>query len=192
MGEAARRHLDYDDLLAADTPAGARPELIGGRVVYKASPRAPHSRAQARLAGHLFAFDHDGADGWWLLTEQDVRFAAHDVVRPDVAGWRRSRLRDLPASGPIDVVPDWACEILSPGHHAHDTKTKRELYRAHGVGWLWLVDPEARTVEAFALRDLAGSSGWLWLGTWTDGDVARIAPFDEVELDVGDLFVPRP
>lgn len=28
------------------------------------------------------------------------------------------------------------------------------------------------------------------LGAWTDGDAARIAPFDAIELDIGSLFPP--
>lgn len=52
---------------------------------------------------------------------------------------------------------------------------------------LWIVDPDARILEAFEPRDGA----WLRLGGWSDGDVARIAPFDAVEIDVGRLFPPE-
>lgn len=46
--------------------------------------------------------------------------------------------------------------------------------------------PEARTLEAFELEE----EGWLRLGAWSEGDQARIPPFDAVEIEVGELFPP--
>lgn len=88
----------------------------------------------------------------------------------------------------VELPPDWICEILSPSNESYDRKTKRDLYREHHVPWYWLLDPNARTLEAFELRD----DSWVLLGTWSDGDHARVPPFDAMELDVGDLFLPRP
>jgi Uma2 family endonuclease len=187
MADPAARLMTYEDLLARDETSGARPELIDGRIVYKASPRGPHSRAQARVAGRVLRFDRDDEDGWWILTEPDVLLRTDRVARPDVAGWRRARMPVVP-NGAIELPPDWVCEILSPNHEAHDRKTKRDLYREHDVRWYWLLDPEARTLEAFELRDRA----WVLLGTWTDGDQVRVPPFEPMELDVGDLFLPLP
>ena len=55
---------------------------------------------------------------------------------------------DAPA---FELAPDWVCEILSPATRRFDLTEKRELYRVNGVAHLWLVDPDARTLEAFAL-----------------------------------------
>jgi hypothetical protein len=51
-----------------------------------------------------------------------------------------------------------------------------------GVEHCWLVDPEARLLEAFALHDR----------TWVEVDVtatARIAPFDALEFEVGNAVL---
>jgi Uma2 family endonuclease len=187
MTDPARRLLTYDDLLALEGEEGPEPELIDGMIAYKASPRAAHARGMQRVSRALGEADDDESDaGWWILVDPDVRLALRTVVRPDVAGWRKSTLPELP-EGVVDVVPDWICEILSPGHEAHDTRTKRAIYFEHGVGHYGLLNPEARTLEAFAHRP----DGWLLLGTWTDGDVARVAPFEAIELAVGRLFVPK-
>lgn len=50
----------------------------------------------------------------------------------------------------------------------------------------WIVDVEARTLEAF---ELSGER-WLLVGTYGDDAVASIPPFDDVELAVGRLFLP--
>ena len=108
------------------------------------------------------------------------------MVRPDLSGWRRERL-PKPDVRPIPIAPDWVCEILSPSNEAHDRVTKRRLYAEHGIAHYWLVDPEARVLEAFTLRE----GRWVDAGTFDDTDVARIAPFEAVELAIGRLFLPR-
>jgi Uma2 family endonuclease len=67
--------------------------------------------------------------------------------------------------------------------------TKRRLYAAHGVPYYWIVDPEARTLEALAL-DVEGGA-WREIGAYDDQSVARVAPFDGIELEVGRLFFPE-
>ncbi|MEM6789286.1 MAG: hypothetical protein AAF715_17315 [Myxococcota bacterium] len=49
---------------------------------------------------------HGGPGGWWIFVEVDVALSTHDVVRPDVAGWRRERLRDPGEKRPIEIGPD--------------------------------------------------------------------------------------
>jgi len=47
--------------------------------------------------------------------------------------------------------------------------TERRLYARHGVPYLWLVDPEARAIEAFALqddRDAWDRDAWGVWGVW--------------------------
>lgn len=180
----------YDDLLAL--PEGTRGEVVAGELHLSPSPRPRHARTQRALGSFIGRpFDDDdgrgGPGGWWILAEVDVRLSPHDIVRPDLAGWRRARLGADPWDTlPIDVVPDWICEVLSPSNAAHDRVTKRRLYAKHHVPYYWLVDPQTRTLEALRLE------GELWVetGSWGDGDVARAPPFEAIELEIGRLFVP--
>ena len=116
----------------------------------------------------------------------DVRLTLHDVVRPDISGWRRARLPDPWDARPIDIVPDWICEVVSPSNASHDRVTKRNLYAECGVAFYWIVDPLERTLEALRLE----SGRWCDAGAFDDLAVARIPPFEEVELEVGRLFPP--
>jgi Uma2 family endonuclease len=92
----------------------------------------------------------------------------------------------FPDEQPILIRPDWICEVLSPRTARRDRTAKSDLYLRTGVPHYWLVDPEARTLEAFELEE----EGWLRLGAWSDGDQARIPPFDAVGIEVGELFPP--
>jgi Uma2 family endonuclease len=92
-----------------------------------------------------------------------------------------------PPASPIAVPPDWVCEILSPKTAAYDRVTKRALYARAGIPHYWLIDPEARVLDALVLRD----GSWVEVGVYDDATTARIAPFEAIELEVGRLFLPR-
>ena len=191
MADAAQKKATWDDLLAC--PEDVRVEILGGEVVTAPAPLPRHSKSQravGRYVGGPFDDDdgHGGPGGWWIFVEVDVRLEAHEIVRPDLSGWRRSRLTDPAEMRPIDVTPDWTCEVLSPSTASRDRVTKRALYARCGVGYYWMVDPEARTLEALKLGD---DGRWIEVGAWDDGAAARIEPFEAVELEVGQLFLPR-
>jgi Uma2 family endonuclease len=187
---AASKLATYDDLLRL--PEDVRGEIVAGEIVTAPAPLPKHSKAQGALRsfiGRPFDDDHGhgGPGGWWIFIEVDVRFGPHDIVRPDLAGWRRERLSSPGESRPIDVPPDWVCEILSPSTATLDRVTKRNLYARHSVGHYWIVDVEERTLEAFALS----GGTWMLLGAYDETSTVGIPPFSDVELDVGRLFLPQ-
>ena len=186
----ATKQATYVDLLAL--PEDMKAELIAGEVVTSPGPLPRHSRAAgglARLIGGPFDQDdgRGGPGGWWILAEVDVELTIHDVVRPDLAGWRRERLPEPWDTRPITVVPDWICEIVSPSNAAYDRVTKAALYLEHSLPFYWLLDPAERVLEAFERVD----GRWMRVGSYDDMAKARIAPFEEIELEVELLFPPR-
>lgn len=190
--QPAQNAATYEDLLAL--PEGKRAEILGGVIVAPPAPLPRHALAQrttARFIGGPFDDDdgRGGPGGWWILLEVDVRLGPNDVVRPDLAGWRRERLPVPWDMRPIDVTPDWICEIISPSNASNDRVKKRRLYAVHGVPFYWIVDPEERTLEA--LRFDAASKVWIETGSYDDTSIARIAPFEAIELEVGRLFPPK-
>ncbi len=85
------------------------------------------------------------------------------------------------------VVPDWVCEVVSKSSKRHDRVEKFNVYAKHGVGYYWIVDPEAKTVETFKLDRGAWRSAVAFAGT---GKI-RAEPFDAVEIDMHWLW-PEP
>lgn len=187
---AARSLATYADL--ERLPDDVRAEVLGGQIITAPAPLPRHSNAQRALGRFVGGPFHDddgagGPGGWWIFVEVDIQFSPHDVVRPDLAGWRRERLADPGDMRPIEIVPDWVCEILSPSTAARDKVAKRHLYGKHGVGHDWIVDVDARTLEAFELT----GDRWVLVGSYDDTASARIPPFEEVELVIDRLFLPR-
>jgi Uma2 family endonuclease len=191
MESAATRGATWEDLLALSEDV--RAEVLGGQLLTMPAPLPRHSRAQRSL-GRVVGGPYDdddgigGPGGWWIFVEVDVRFDPHEIVRPDLSGWLRERLPDPGEVRPIDVVPDWVCEVVSPSTASRDRVAKRALYARFGVPYYWLVDPEARAIEALRLVE----GRWLELGVFGDGDRVCIEPFEAVEIDVSRLFLPRP
>jgi hypothetical protein len=180
----ARRPATYQDVL--DAPPNMIAEIIRGALHLQPRPATPHAFAGSALGvkiGGPFQFDGDGPGGWWIVDEPELHLG-EEIVVPDIAGWRRERMPRFPRTAYVTLAPDWVCEILSPSTRALDVGPKRAIYREHGVGWLWLVDPEARSLEAFALRDGA----WSEIGTLTGDDTVSIPPFDATRFPLAALW----
>ena len=186
VGRTTRSDFDFDELWRRleDVREGYVGEIVGGEIVETMRPGPPHLRAASRLGALLggpFDLGIGGPGGWVIHDEPRIRFG--DEVRvPDLAGWRRERY-EAPEEGPFVVAPDWIGEVLSASTEKEDRTAKMPLYLASGVSWLWLIDPRAQLVEAY--RREAGM--WVVIGTFGTPK-ARIAPFDEIDLDVAALW----
>jgi Uma2 family endonuclease len=165
-----------------------RVELINGEIVRRPMPRPEHGRTQGNAREELGPFNRrTGPDGWWIITEASVAYETHQCPTHDLAGWRRSRLSQLPA-GPIDLTPDWVCEIVSPGHEQKDTRDIPLLLQRHGVPVYWLIWPEKRKLVAHRLVD----GSYHVIAALDHRQPARIPPFDEMSLDLGYILAGEP
>ncbi|WP_437892828.1 Uma2 family endonuclease [Sorangium sp. So ce124] len=194
MGHPAekRRRATYADLEAA--PPNKVAELLGGELHLFPRPAPRHARAASSLGIELGGpFDHgkNGPGGWWILDEPEIHFPDPaspgdvDVVVPDLAGWRRERMPELPDTPYFSLAPDWICEVLSPSTEQHDRKEKLPVYAREGVRHVWLIAPLQRTLEIFTL---AADRSWAPIATHRDTASVRATPFQAIELDLAVLW----
>ena len=183
-----KKGATYADLEAL--PRNVVGQLIDGELIAFPRPAADHavvSSALGALLGAPFQFGRGGPGGWWILDQPELHFG-ENVLVPDLASWRRTRLPQ-PAGAFFTVAPDWLCEVLSPSTARVDRVRKLPLYARAGVEHVWLIDPRGRTLEALR-RD---GDEWRLLGTWSDEDRVTAAPFDAVEFELRLLWpFPRP
>jgi Uma2 family endonuclease len=184
MGDPAKRRATYEDLLAV--PKHLVAEIINGTLVTMPRPASLHARAASSLGGELYGpFDRGkGGPGGWIILDEPELHLHGDVLVPDLAGWRRERMPELPDATAFELAPDWICEVLSPSTAATDRAEKLPIYAREHVGHVWLVDPIAKTLEACHLE----SGRWVLLGTWRDDAKVRVAPFDAFELELAGLW----
>lgn len=187
MSAASRNRATAATLIAlGDEPF----EVLAGELVRKADPSAEHSDAQAGLVATIRPPFHrrtggpEGPGGWWILTEVDIELATHDVVRPDLAGWRRSNVSTRPTGRPVRVRPDWVCEVLSSSNAKTDLVDKLSLYARAQVPHYWIVDPQTETLTVHRLLP----DGYLIALRAGREATVRAEPFEAIELRVGTLF----
>jgi Uma2 family endonuclease len=171
-------------------PESVRGEVIAGRLVVMPRPAPVHAQVIRALGGVLGARFHDGGDGasWWILPEVELTLGVDpdfDPVVPDLSGWRRAVVPRFPPGASVSVVPQWVCEVLSPRTARSDREEKLPFYARAGVDHAWIIDPDARTLEAFARE----GDGWRGSGAWEATDVVRVAPFESISLDLATLWL---
>jgi Uma2 family endonuclease len=178
-----RRKATYDDLCAV--PEHFVAEIVDGELVTSPRPAMRHALATSAVGSQLFdRFNGPPGDparpgGWWILGEPELHLG-EDVLVPDLAGWRRTRMPTLPDVVGVTLPPDWICEVSSPTTRTLDRRRKMPIYARECVEHLWLVHPLAATVEVYALQ----SGAWVMVSTHA-GDVrVRVAPFETIELDL--------
>ncbi|MGH9256983.1 MAG: Uma2 family endonuclease [Vicinamibacterales bacterium] len=102
----AKRPATYEDVLKA--PDHLIAEILDGELYTTPRPAVPHAVSAAALGFELGApFDHarGGSGGWWILFEPELHLGP-DVVVPDLVGWRRSRVPQLPNAPAMTMAPD--------------------------------------------------------------------------------------
>ena len=84
-------------------------EILDGELHASPRPGLRHAVAATRLTGRLSPpFDDGlgGPGGWWILIEPELHLG-EDIVVPDLAGWRRERLPEIPDAPHLELAPDW-------------------------------------------------------------------------------------
>jgi Uma2 family endonuclease len=70
-------------------------------------------------------------------------------------------------------APDFVAEVLSPSTERYDRVSKFRIYEKHGVREYWLIDPEQKFIEVYALKE---------------GKFARVGAYEEGETFTSPLF----
>jgi Uma2 family endonuclease len=161
---------------------GHRYEVVHGELLATPAPRALHQVVLGRLHFALSVHLQREPVGLLLTSPADISWGPDTLVQPDLfvvdlaeartLDWRR--MRTLPL----------AVEILSPSSVHADRFTKRRLYQEQGVATYWLVDPDARVVEA-----------WTPDATFPTVERARVAwhpggAHEAFVLDIEEVFRP--
>src|SRR3954464_6986517 len=180
MSVGLKKPATYSDLLAL--PENVVGEILDGELVASPRPACGHARGASVLGGELMGpFDRGrgGPGGWWLFDEVELHLGP-DVLVPDLAGWRQTRMPRPPAPMEpfVTQAPDWICEVLSPSTARTDFSRKLPIYAREKVGHAWVINPVFKTLEIFRLQE----SGWLLAGAYSGNDAVRAEPFDAIEL----------
>ncbi|HHB51983.1 MAG TPA: Uma2 family endonuclease, partial [Saprospiraceae bacterium] len=167
-----------------------RVELIKGWI-YKMSPapRRIHQKTSFRISHSLFNLIENKCEIYEAPFDvrldknigQKTEFST--VVQPDISIiCDQSKLDEKGCSG----APDMIVEILSPSTQKIDTYEKFNLYQENLVKEYWIVNPDAKSIEVFALND---ENKYYSVGIYNELDGYTEVPvniFPELKLSLKD------
>jgi Uma2 family endonuclease len=160
-------------------------EIVEGSLYVSPPLDSPHGRATSRLGmllGTSFDLGEGGPGGWVILFEPELHLGT-DMLVPDLAGWRRERMPELPQAAAFTLAPDWVCEVTSSATAVLD-REKTKTYARQGVSHLWWVDPFKRLLETY----LPVGEYWSRQGRWSGDATVQAEPFAALPLKLGTLW----
>jgi Uma2 family endonuclease len=143
--------LTYEEWLALPEVEGVE-EVVNGEIRKIPPHRIVHAYAVENLADLLRAeLDHNTVQvrvsTFGLVTRREPL-----AVRvPDIGVFIRSNV--VERDGYIHSAPELVVEVLSPANTRPERAEKLQDYESLGVLKVWVVSPEAQTVEVLLLQD---------------------------------------
>lgn len=171
----------YEDYVLL--PEDRRYEVIDGELFLTPAPTPYHQLILMRIARVLEDYTQDHRAGTILVAPCDVLLSQTDVFQPDiffVSSSRRERIGPKYISG----APDLVVEVLSPSTESRDRIAKAKQYARFGVREMWLVDPDARTIEVL----VNSPEGFVRHELFCAGQFVRSVVLSGLEFPVDPIF----
>ena len=146
----ATKRMTLDEFLDLPETEPAS-EFICGEVVQKSMPSLYHSALQTELAALLRNLLRITRAGWVVTEARHAQRAESRAYLPDVGVILMANLpktRREFERGPVERVPDFAIEILSPDDRPGRVAEKLAFYLRNNIPLVWVVDPIERTIDA--------------------------------------------
>lgn len=81
-------------------PEGLTAEILNGQLHTQPRPAGPHAKAESELTYDLvgsYGRGRGGPGGWSIIVEPEIHFITDtEVTVPDLAGWRKGRMPQIP------------------------------------------------------------------------------------------------
>jgi Uma2 family endonuclease len=120
-------------------------EFVDGEVVQKAMPTEIHGALVAEVVRLLGNYLHDTREGRVVTEVRHLSAEDGWIFLPDISMTVNER-RPSKGTDPVEVVPDFAIEVLSPEDRPGRILDRIDLYMRAGVRLLWIVDPEGKSI----------------------------------------------
>jgi Uma2 family endonuclease len=146
------RTLTHREWITLPETQDAIEEVVNGEVHLMPPNRAVHARVVQKLASLLDRqLDEATTQIFSSVFGLVIRRDPLTCRVPDLAVFRKATL--VEEDGFIVSPPELAIEVLSPGNTRPDREEKLRDYESIGIPEVWLLSPEARSVEVLQLED---------------------------------------
>lgn len=174
--------LTYEEWLKLPEAEGIE-EVVNGEIRKMPPNKWNHAQAVERLARELRAKASENVLIVTTVFGLVIRKQPLTTRVPDLAVFRTDEI--VEEDGYIHSAPELIVEVLSPANTRSERAGKLNDYESLGVPEVWVISPEARTVEVLTLKENR-------LLTTALASEGRIAPrnFPEIAVDVAAIW-PR-
>ena len=183
---AEKEYYTYADALRWGE--GERIEIIEGEAVMMVPPNREHQEISGEIFLQLATYlkgksckVYHAPFGVRLFERGSDRPEDVDtLLEPDITVvCDPAKLDDQGCKG----APDMVVEILSPSTQRHDRLVKFGLYQRAGVREYWIVDPAARVVSVYTLKD-----GQYYAAAYGAEDSIAVGVLEGCQVGLGPVF----
>ena len=128
-------------------------EIIGGEKIMSPAANLTHSGIIMRLGMIIGNYLVEHKSGYIFSDDVDVYFSDGTLYKPDLVVVLKENEKILNWTSNIYGAPDMVVEVLSKSTKKKDLTIKKDTYEAQGVREYWIVDPWAKSVSVYLLRD---------------------------------------
>ena len=128
-------------------------EIIEGEKFMSAAAPLNHSGILFRLGMIIGNYVIAKKCGYVFPDDVDVHFPDGNLFKPDLVVVKQENAGILNWHGSIYGVPDMAVEVLSKSTRKKDSTIKKDIYESNGVKEYWIIDPWAKAVDVYILRE---------------------------------------
>ena len=134
-------------------PDGTRADLIEYIIYMLGDPGTLHEKVLESIHQKMTSASKQSAFGK-MMTWPCIFFLdeTSHAIRPDIAVTLKSNPGEIVSDMHFRGVPDFVVEILSQVNKRHDLVKKKSVYQRFGVKEYWIVDPESKIAQCYALR----------------------------------------
>ena len=176
-------------------------EIIGGEKFMAPSAGAYHNRTLFKLGIIIGQYTIQKNCGYVFTDGLDVHLPDGNLFKPDLIVVKKENAAIINWQKGIYGVPDMVVEVLSKSTRKKDLTVKKDIYESNGVKEYWIIDPYAKVVDVYVLRDgkfefddeypKYDADEWSLL---TDEEKAavksdiKVSIFDDLFVKVDDIF----
>ena len=128
-------------------------EIIGGEKIMSPAPTLDHSNIIFKLSYIIGGYLMEHKSGYVFTDNVDVHLSDGSLYKPDLCVVLKSNEKILAGRKAIFGAPDMVVEVLSYSTRKKDLGVKKDTYEAQGVREYWIIDPWAKIVDVYLLRD---------------------------------------
>lgn len=174
--------VTYEEWLRMPITEYGREEVVNGEIRILPPSKTPHPRLLSTLMAAFFPqLDLEimefFSSGFGLVIRREPLICR----QPDLAVFERATM--IERDGYIHSAPQLAIEVLSPSESRKEIAEKLRDYESIGTEEVWLVSPEAATVEVLYLEE-----GKLRRNAILAEGVLKLKHFPAVQIDIATIW----